>query len=48
MFSFYLEIILLLLDPIFGVVIYKNLNIITASLIGELVYKDFDFLELFF
>ena len=46
-FSSSLEIVLLPLDFILSVLVYKNLGTIIAYLVGVLVYKDFDLLELF-
>ena len=47
-FSSSLEIILLLLNFILSVLVYKNLNTIIAYLVRVLVYKDFNLLKLFF
>ena len=47
-FSSSLEIILLLLDFILSVLVYKNLGTIITYLVRVLVYKDFNLLELFF
>ena len=47
-FSFSLEIILLLLNFILSVLAYKNPNTIITRLVGVLVYKDFNLLEPFF
>jgi len=42
-----LKVFLLLLDLVFCIFVYKNLDTVSRSLIRVLVYKDFDFLELF-
>jgi len=44
----YLEVVLLLLDFIFRILTYKSLDAIVTRLVKKLVYKDFDFLKLFF
>ena len=47
-FSFGLEIVLLLLNFIFSVLVHENLGAVVACLVGVLVYEDFDLLEPFF
>jgi hypothetical protein len=45
-FPFSLEVVLLLLNPILDIFVYKELNAIIIRLVGVPVYKYFDFLEL--
>ena len=47
-FSSSLKIILLPLNFILSVLVYKNLGTIIAYLVRILIYKDFDLLKLFF
>jgi hypothetical protein len=42
-----LEVVLLPLDPILNMFVCKNLDAIIVHLVGVLVRKDLDFLELF-
>jgi hypothetical protein len=42
-----LEVVLLLLNPIFNVFVYEDLDTIVVRLVRVLVREDFDFLKLF-